>query len=164
MQNQDRFGKIKVNWVKFFCLFGVFLSFSAGVYMSELVAAETKSAACQVHLEFTRDEAGGQLVHYRLFLEVKNKKAQPVTAFSVLWLDKNDEILGNSNADFKAENVSLEVDQAGAGQCSPTVQTISNRLIQSFSQSLWTDIVNSQLKTFERIKSCKIIGYRYESG
>ena len=130
--------------------------------MSESVAAEPKSVPCQVRLEFTHDEAGGQLVRYRLFLQVKNQKPQPITAVSVLWLDKNDEILGNSDANCKAENVSLKVGQAG--QCSQTVQTISNRLIQSFGQSLWTDIVNSELKTFERIKSCKIIGYRYESG
>ena len=92
MQNQDRFGKIKVNWVKFFCLFGLLLSISAGVYMSESAAAETKNVPCQLRLKFTRDEAGGQLVRYRLFLQVKNQKPEPVTAVSVLWLDKTEEI------------------------------------------------------------------------
>ena len=162
MQNQDRFRKFKVNWVKFFCLFGLLLSISAGVYMSESAAAETKNVPCQLHLKFPHDEAGGRLIRYRLFLQVKNQKPQPVTAVSVLWLDKTDENLGNSDADCKAKNVSLEVGQAG--QCSQTVKTVSNHLIQSFVQSMWTDIVNSELKTFERIKSCKINGYCDESG
>ena len=162
MQNQDHFEKIKVKWVKFFYLFGIFLSFSAGIHMPESAAAETKTVPCQVRLEFTRDETGGQLVRYRLFLQVRNQKPRSVTAVSVLWLDKNYEILGNSDANCKSEDVSLEVGHTG--QCSQTIQTISNRLIQSFGQSVWTDIVNSELKTLERIKSCKIIGYRYESG
>ena len=52
MQNQDRFRKFKVNWVKFFCLFGLLLSISAGVYMSESAAAETKNVPCQLRLKF----------------------------------------------------------------------------------------------------------------
>ena len=130
--------------------------------MSESAAAETKNIPGQLRIKNSHDEAGGQLVCYRLFLQAKNQKSEPVTAVSVLWLDKTEEIWGNSDADCKAENVSLEVGQAV--QCNQTVQTISNHLIQSFGQSLWTDIINSELKTFERIKSCKINGYRYESG
>ena len=160
MQIQDRFGKIELNLVKFFCLLSVFLAVLAGGHAPELVAAETNTVQCQVRLEFARDDAGGQLIRYRLFLQVKNKEPQPVASVSVLWLGKNGEILGNSDADCKAENAPLEVGQTG--QCSRTVQTISNRLIQSFGQSLWTDIVNSELKTFERIKSCKVMGYRFK--
>ena len=162
MQKQGRFRKSLVYLGKFFCLFGIFLSISVGGSVSESAGAEARTVPCQVRLEFTRDEAGGQLVRYRLFLQIKNQKPRPVTAISVLWLDKDHEILGNSDADCKADNVPLETGQTG--QCSQTVQTISNRLIQSFGQSLWTDIVNSELKTFERIKSCKVMGYRYKSG
>ena len=162
MQNQDRLGKFKLNWVKFFCFFGIFVSVSAIGYISDATASERNTVPCQVRLEFKRDEVGGQLVHYTFFLQVKNRKPQPVKAISVIWLDENGEILGNSDADCKAENGPIEVGHTG--QCSRTVQTISNRLIETFGQSLWTDIVNSELKTFERIKSCKIVGYRYKSG
>ncbi len=161
MQIQDRFDKIKLNWAKIFRWVGVFVTISASGYAPETVAAETKTVPCQVRLEFSRDDTGKQLIRYSLFLQVKNLNPQPITSVSILWLDKNDEILGNSDADCKAENEPLEVGQTG--QCSRTVQTISNLLIQSFGQSVWTDVVNSELKTFERIKSCKVLGYRYQT-
>ena len=81
---------------------------------------------------------------------------------SVLWMDDEGRIVGNSDADCRADGVLLDVSQTG--QCSRTVQTISNRLIQSFGQSIWTEVVNSELRTFDRIKSCKIMGYRYGQG
>ena len=162
MQNQDRFSKFKLNRVKFFYLFGIFIYVLAIGYISEATASDRNTVPCEVRLEFTRDEAGGQLVRYIFFLQVKNRTPQPVKAVSVLWLSKNGEILGNSDADCKAENEPIEVGHTG--QCSRTVQTISNRLIESFGQSIWTDIVNSELKTFKRIKSCKIVGYRHKFG
>lgn len=146
----------------FFCLFGVAFIASVLGYTPPIAAAEAQTVPCQVRLEFSRDEAGGQLVRYRLFLQVKNDRPRPVSTVSVLWLDERNATIGNSDADCRADGAPLEVSQTG--ECSRTVQTISNRLIQSFGQSIWTEIVNSELKTFDRIKSCKIMGYRHGQG
>ena len=145
------------SWVIGVSLFVLSLSQTA-----HLLAGEAETIPCQVRLEFARDEAGGQLVRYRLFLQVKNTKPQPISMVSVLWMDDEGRIVGNSDADCRADGVLLDVSQTG--QCSRTVQTISNRLIQSFGQSIWTEVVNSELRTFDRIKSCKIMGYRYGQG
>lgn len=143
----------------FFYLLGVLLFASAQICALEAKADNSQTVSCQVRLEFARDEAGGQMVRYRLFLQVKNDKPRPIAAVSVLWLDDQQAVIGNSDADCRAEGQPLEVSQTG--QCSRTIQTISNRLIQSFGQSIWTEIVNSELKTFDRIKTCKVMGYRY---
>ena len=143
-------------------LFGLCVLVSVPDFSDGLQAGEAQIVPCQVRLEFSRDDAGGQLVRYRLFLQVKNNKPQPVSTVSMLWLDEQNTIIGNSDADCRADDLPLDVSQTG--QCSRTVQTISNRLIQSFGQSIWTEIVNSELKTFDRIKSCKIVGYRYGQG
>ena len=153
------FWRSRQNRPIFFGLFGLSLVASLLGHTPDLQASERSDIPCQIRLEFARDDAGGQLVRYRLFLQVKNNKPRPVSTVSVLWLDDQNSIVGNSDADCRADGVSLDVSQTG--QCSRTVQTISNRLIQSFGQSIWTEIVNSELKTFDRIKSCKIEGYRY---
>ena len=156
------FWKVSHSRSVFFCLLGFSLMAFVPVYSPDLQAGEAQTVPCQVRLEFSRDEAGGQLVRYRLFLQVKNNKPRPIRSVSVLWLDEQQMIIGNSDADCRTESQPLEVSQTG--QCSRTIQTISNHLIQSFGQSIWTEIVNSELKTFERIKSCKIMGYRYGQG
>lgn len=150
----NRSGRFIFSWLLGLSVLVCLPNFSAG-----LQAGEDQIVPCQVRLEFSRDAAGGQLVRYRLFLQVKNDEPQPVSTVSKLWLDEQNTIIGNSDADCRADDLPLEVSQTG--QCSRTVQTISNRLIQSFGQSIWTEIVNSELKTFDRIKSCKIVGYRY---
>ena len=142
-----------------FFLSAFLLCASAQIYAPAVRADDSQTVSCQVRLEFARDEAGGQMVRYRLFLQVKNDKPRPVSAVSVLWLDEDQTVIGNSDADCRAEGQPLEVSQTG--QCSRTIQTISNRLIQSFGQSVWTEIVNSELETFDRIKTCKVMGYRY---
>ena len=149
----------QVRPVHLFLAFGAECSDLFTEFFSRSSGREDQIVPCQVRLEFSRDAAGGQLVSYRLFLQVKNDKPQPVSTVSMLWLDEQNTIIGNSDADCRADDLPLEVSQTG--QCSRTVQTISNRLIQSFGQSIWTKIVNSELKTFDRIKSCKIVGYRY---
>ena len=151
---ENRPSRFIISWLLGLSMLAALLGYSA-----ELQAGEDQIVPCQVRLEFSRDEAGGQLVRYRLFLQVKNDKPQPVSTVSVLWLDAQNTIIGNSDADCRINDLPLEVSQTG--QCSRTVQTISNRLIQSLGQSIWTEIVNSELKTFDRIKSCKIEGYRY---
>ncbi|EHI47983.1 hypothetical protein HIMB100_00015580 [SAR116 cluster alpha proteobacterium HIMB100] len=153
---------IKQVQLTIFWLLGLSVLVVLTSFSSALIAAEGQTVPCQVRLEFSRDEAGGQLVRYRLFLQIKNTRPQPVSTVSVLWLDAQNTIIGNSDADCRANDLPLDVSQTG--QCSRTVQTISNRLIQSFGQSIWTEIVNSELKTFDRIKSCKIEGYRYGRG
>ena len=71
MQNLGRFGKMRLNQVIFFCLFGMFLSVSTGGYLAELAAVKKQIVPCQVCLKFDRDGAIGPLLHYDLFLQKK---------------------------------------------------------------------------------------------
>ena len=121
--------------------------------------AATKDIPCDVRLEFSTDPAIGQVVSYTLSVQVKNSSPQPVTAVSLLWLDNAGVVIGNSDADCRLESKSLEVSHTG--QCKRVVQTVSSKLIQSFGQSVWTELVNSELSNFKRIKSCRLVGYRY---
>ena len=159
MQYQGRFGEMKLNKVIFCCLFVMFLSVSTGGYAAGLVATESYTNPSQVRLEFALNDTGGLFVLYRLIMQAKNKKPRSVTTISSVLLDKDFEMLGNCDEDCRVQNKPDEVGQTG--QCSRIVKTNSNRLVHSFSQLLWTDIVNSELETFERIKSCIMPCYRY---
>ena len=68
LQNLGRFGKMKLNKVIFFCLFGIFLSVSIGGYAAKLAAAEKQIVPRQMCSEFDRDGASEPSVHYDLFL------------------------------------------------------------------------------------------------
>lgn len=136
-----------------YCLLG------AGSFMPSMTHAADKDIPCEVRIEFSTDPVIGQVVNYALYIQVKNTKAQPITAISLLWLDEKGEIIGNSDADCRFESKALDVSHTG--QCRRVVQTISNHLIQSFGQSVWTKIVNFELSTFKRIKFCRLVGYRY---
>ena len=140
----------------------MFLSVSPSGHVFGSAATETKPLPCQVVSKFTRDRDCRHFVNCRLFLQANSQEPQPVTHVSILWLDNDDEILGNNDTKYKAGNEPLEVGLKSHG--SRTLRTIRNRLLQTFDNALWTDIVNFELKTFERIKSCSVMDYRYETG
>ena len=137
-----------------------FSAFSAAsIVLTGPVFAASKDVPCDVRLEFGTDPTIGQVVSYTLSIQVKNTSPQPITAVSLLWLDDAGTIIGNSDADCRFESKSLDVSHTG--QCKRVVQRVSNRLIQSFGQAVWTELVNSELSQFKRIKSCRLVGYRY---
>ena len=123
-------------------------------------SANAQTIPCQVRLEFQTTSSGQQLVHYRLYMQITNTKPRPVTAVSVEWLDDANQIIGNSDADCRFDNQPLGLSQTG--QCSRNVQSINQRWMEKLGQMIWTEMVNSELSGFRRIKSCKIIGYRFE--
>ena len=131
----------------------------AFIIAASAASATVKDIPCNVRLEFSMDPKIGQVVSYTLSVQVKNTSPQPITAISLLWLDEDGKIIGNSDADCRFETKSLDVSHTG--QCKRVVQNISNRLIQSFGQTVWTELVNSELSNFKRIKSCRLVGYRY---
>jgi len=93
-------------------------------------------------------------------MQITNLKPRPITAVSVNWLNENNEIIGNSDADCRLDNQPLGLSQTG--QCSRKVQSINQRWMEKLGQMIWTEMVNSELSEFRRIKSCKIQGYRFE--
>ena len=123
-------------------------------------SAVAQTIPCQVRLEFQTTSSGQQLVHYRLYMQVTNSKPRPITAVSVEWLDETSQIIGNSDADCRFDSQPLGLSQTG--QCSRNVQSINQRWMEKLGQMVWTEMVNSELSGFRRIKSCKIIGYRFE--
>ena len=115
---------------------------------------------CQVRLVFDTASSGQQVVSYRLFMQIKNSTPQPVLAVSAYWLDEDEQVIGNSDADCRFDGQPLGLSQTG--QCSAEIQHINQRWIERLGQLVWTEMINSELSQFKRIKSCKIVGYRFE--
>ena len=144
------------HWLRLLRLFAMALC----LWSIASTAAISQTIPCQVRLEFETTSTGQQLIHYRLFMQITNTKPRPITAVSVEWLNEQNEIIGNSDADCRLDDAALGLSQTG--QCSRKVQSINQRWMEKLGQMIWTEMVNSELSAFRRIKSCKIQGYRFE--
>lgn len=162
MQNKGRFGETRVKKVTFFCLFNKFLSISTCRHLPELEATENQTFPYPMYHKFICDDASRQLVRYIFFLQVKIKQLFPLQIFTTIQLDKTDKTLRNFDATFLVENEPLKVrKRENVNQNMPLSQ---NSIFHSFRCSSCANIVNSDLKTFERLRSCKILRYCYETG
>lgn len=132
---------------------GLFIWLAAGA------GASAQTIPCQVRLVFETEAQRGQQVEYKLFLQLKNITAQPVQTVSVLWLDRDENVIGNSHADCRFAGQGLGLSQTG--QCTASIQQINQRWMDRLGQTIWTEMVNSELEGFKRINSCKVVGYRH---
>jgi len=139
------------------CLFGLAaLTFWMGAYN----AAFAQTIPCHVRLVFDTHPNGGQIVRYQLYMQVKNQTPQPLLAVSTHWLDKTGEIIGKREENCRGDGNPTGLSQTGKG--SAQIQTVNQRWMEKLGQMIWTEMVNSELSEFKRIKSCKIVGYRFE--
>ena len=114
---------------------------------------------CQVRLEFSKNKKGENISTYQLFIQYKNIKPQPITSISLHWLDDQNNIIGNSDADCRFENMPLGLNETG--QCIKIIKQINSEIINRIGEKKWIDLINFELKSYNRIKNCIVVGQRY---
>ena len=137
-----------------------FIVFTTAI--SPLFAGSQRKAEivpCDIKLVFGVDDSGMSLVSYDLEMQIKNRQDQTIKAISVHWLDRNSEIIGNSDALCGQDHDGIKPAQSGS--CHRIVQKIDGRLLDRLGQDTWTKIINSEMTNFREVRQCAIIGYRF---
>ena len=153
---RSKFSKVsKLNIIKTFIL--TFFAFS--VSSNAIAHQEGSFVPCDIRLVFGVDDNGMSLISYNLEMQVQNHQGRIIKGVSVHWLNAQSIIIGNSNAICGNENEGIE--PAHFGSCQHTVQRLSERLLDRLGQETWTEIVNSEMRNFNEVQMCRIIGYQY---
>jgi hypothetical protein len=113
---------------------------------------------CSVKLKFEADQSGA-LVVYTLSMQVKNPTMRPIETVSALMYDLDGGSMGNTDAACRHNDTLLN--GGDTGECSKVLQVVNSKLMEKLGNEMWTAIVNDQMAKFDRIASCKIVGFRY---
>ena len=114
---------------------------------------------CNVKLEFGMDNNGMSIVSYNLEMQISNQDGRTIRGVSVHWLNAQSEIIGNSDATCGTSHDGIK--QAQSGSCRRTIQKIGGHLLNRLGQETWTNIINSEVRAFQAVRYCAIIGYRF---
>jgi len=109
-------------------------------------------------MSFSSDKNGFPIVLYNLEMQVSNNQKRIISGVSILWLDKNGETVGNSDAICAVPN---GIPPTEAGSCKRVIQTVGSHILERLGQETWTEIVNSEMRNFRVVKKCLIVGYKY---
>jgi hypothetical protein len=146
--------KIWADSLAWVVLFVVFL----GILPSKMQAETIKSLPCSVKLQFEEDQTGALAV-YTLSMQVKNPTMRAIETVSVLLFDDAEVSLGNTDARCAHDETLLN--GGDTGECNKVLQVVNSKLMEKLGSEIWTSIVNDQMKQFDRISSCQIVGFRY---
>ena len=138
------------------CFVSICAAFNPAVANSH---SQLPTTPCDIRLVFGMDVRGMPSVAYKLGLQIRNRAARHVAGVSVYWLDSGSAIIGNSSATCGAEPVGIGPSEAG--QCETIVQQIGGSFLQKLGQTTWTKIINHELRNFNQVKQCAIIGFDY---
>jgi hypothetical protein len=138
------------------CFVSICAAFNPAVANSH---SQLPTTPCDIQLVFGTDVRGMPSVAYKLGLQIRNRAARHVAGVSVYWLDSGSAIIGNSSATCGAEPVGIGPSEAG--QCETIVQQIGGSFLQKLGQTTWTKIINHELRNFNQVKQCAIIGFDY---
>ena len=139
---------------------GVFIMFTAAnrpLFASSHSKAEI--VPCDIKLVFGVDDRGMSVVSYDLEIQIRNHQGRTIKGISLHWLDRNAEIIGNSDALCGQDHDGIKPAQSGS--CRRVVQKIGGRLLDRLGQDTWTKIINSEMTNFHEVRQCAIIGYRF---
>lgn len=123
-----------------------------------LLAETFDTVPCSVKLKFEADQSGA-LVVYTLSMQVKNPTMRPIETVSALMYDPDGGSMGNTDAACRHNDTLLN--GGDTGECSKVLQVVNSKLMEKLGNEMWTAIVNDQMAKFDRIASCKIVGFRY---
>ena len=129
-----------------------------GIFSSKMQAETVKSLPCSVKLQFEEDQTGALAV-YTLSMQVKNPTMRAIETVSVLLFDDAEVSLGNTDARCAHNETSLN--GGDTGECNKVLQIVNSKLMEKLGSEIWTSIVNDQMKQFDRISTCQIVGFRY---
>jgi hypothetical protein len=129
-----------------------------GFFPNKIKAETFNSLPCSVKLQFEEDQTGALAV-YTLSMQVKNPTMRAIETVSVLMFDNVEVSLGNTDARC-AHNDTL-LNGGDTGECNKVLQVVNSKLMEKLGSEIWTSIVNDQMNKFDRISTCKIVGFRY---
>jgi len=84
---------------------------------------------------------------------------RPIETVSALMYDPDGGSMGNTDAACRHNDTLLN--GGDTGECSKVLQVVNSKLMEKLGNEMWTAIVNDQMAKFDRIASCKIVGFRY---
>ena len=122
-------------------------------------AEKSNIVPCNIKLVFGIDDNGMSVVSYDLEIQIHNQQGRTIHGVSLHWLNAQDKIIGNSDATCGTEHTGVKLAQSGS--CRRTIQKIGGRLLEQLGQETWTSIINSQNHSFQDVKYCDIVGYRF---
>ena len=113
---------------------------------------------CGVSLIFDSDGTGS-VANYILSLQVKNTTGRNINGVSVIYKDKEGEVIGN--AALQCSVNSSDIKPGSYGECVRPLQRVDGEYINSFGIKKWTEIVNTQLEKLKSIQLCDVLGFSY---
>ena len=119
---------------------------------------------CEIKLIFGADKQGISTVSYDLELQISNRTDRFISHISVYWLNAAKDIIGNSDAacGHVTNNKSRQSIAPGeTGACRRTLQTVGGRLLDRLGQETWTNMINAEMRNFNQVRECAVIGYRF---
>lgn len=137
------------------------LSLSLFITSISTYANDNTSASiipCDIKLIFGVNSKGQSVASYVLEVQVTNRTSRPITSVSLYLLDEHQKIVSNSEANCSTGLG--DIAPAQTGSCKQTLQEIGEQLLNRLGQETWTEIINSELKNFLKIRQCAVVGYR----
>ena len=153
--------QVKFLKVQTFNVIWAFILTSLIIFVSSKAIAHEQGTLvpCDIRLVFGLSDNGMTLISYNLEMQVQNNQGRMIKGISVHWLNAQSMIIGNSSAICGKENSGIEPTHFGS--CQHTVQKISERLLDRLGRETWTEIINSEMRNFNEVRTCRIIGYKY---
>ena len=147
---------------------GIFMVFAAfGANVKTTTASQHQAlntVPCEIKLIFGTDKQGISTVSYDLELQISNRTGRFISYISVYWLNATKDIIGNSDAacgHVTSNKNRQSIAPGETGACRRTVQTIGGRLLDRLGQETWTNIINTEMRNFNQVRECAVIGYRF---
>jgi hypothetical protein len=118
-----------------------------------------KDIHCAVQLLFNSDKSGAA-VQYELRLQLKNTTGRNVSGASIVYKDREKNVLGNALLSCGVPEVRY-VTPGSFGECFRTLQQVDSSYVDMLGADKWTQIVNNQLANMDAIKFCQVLGFEY---
>jgi hypothetical protein len=117
---------------------------------------------CNVKLEFDSNSTGS-VANYVLSLQLKNTSGRAVSGASVVYMDDEEQPLGNTllHCSSNADRLNGTVNPGSYGNCISILQKVDGAFLSAFGSQKWTQIVNTQLAALNAVTQCDVLGFAY---
>jgi hypothetical protein len=117
---------------------------------------------CNVKLEFDSNSTGS-VANYVLSLQLKNTSGRAVSGASVVYMDDEEQPLGNTllHCSSNGDRLNGTVNPGSYGNCISILQKVDGAFLSAFGSQKWTQIVNTQLAALNAVTQCDVLGFAY---
>ena len=113
---------------------------------------------CGVDLIFDSSSTGS-VANYIITLQIKNPTGRNVSGVSIIYKDVAMNVVGNTHLECMSDLKGIK--PGSYGECSRILQKVDGTYINAFGIEKWTEIVNSQLKKYNSVQYCEVLGFSY---